>query len=50
MVLKAAPPLLVTEAQIITFVEAIERVVDEVHSSTAFWSDALGLVRRTANI
>jgi ornithine--oxo-acid transaminase len=50
MVLKAAPPLIVTEAQIVSFVEAIERVVDEVHSSTAFWSDALGLVRRTINI
>lgn len=50
MVLKAAPPLIVTEAQIVSFVEAVERVVEEVHSSTAFWSDALGLVRRTVNI
>jgi ornithine--oxo-acid transaminase len=50
MVLKAAPPLIVREAQIVSFVEAVERVVDEVHSSTAFWSEALGLVRRTANI
>jgi ornithine--oxo-acid transaminase len=50
MVLKAAPPLVVTEAQIVSFVEAVERVMDEVHSSTAFWSEALGLVRRTVNI
>jgi ornithine--oxo-acid transaminase len=50
MVLKAAPPLIVTEAQIVSFVEAVHKTVEEVHSSTAFWSDALGLVRRTANI
>lgn len=50
MVLKAAPPLIVTEAQIVSFVESVERVVDEVHSSSAFWSDALSLVRRTVNI
>jgi ornithine--oxo-acid transaminase len=50
MVLKAAPPLVVTEAQIVSFVEALEQVVDEVHSSSAFWSDALGLVRRTIKI
>ena len=50
MVLKAAPPLVVTEAQIVSFVEAVERVVDDVHSSPAFWSDALGLVRRTVGI
>jgi ornithine--oxo-acid transaminase len=50
MVLKAAPPLIVSEAQVFSFVKAVESVVDEVHSSTAFWSDALGLVRRTMNI
>ena len=50
MVLKAAPPLIVSEAQIVSFVEAVERVMDDVHSSSTFWSDALGLVRRTVNI
>ncbi|MBV9146839.1 MAG: aspartate aminotransferase family protein, partial [Acidobacteria bacterium] len=50
MVLKAAPPLVVTEAEIVTFVEAVERVIEEVHSSSAFWNEALGLVRRTANV
>jgi ornithine--oxo-acid transaminase len=50
MVLKAAPPLVVTEAQIVSFVEAVERVVHDVHSSPSFWSDALGLVRRTVGI
>jgi ornithine--oxo-acid transaminase len=50
MVLKAAPPLIVTEGEIVRFVEAIRQVVEDVHSSTAFWSDALGLVRRTVKI
>lgn len=50
LVLKAAPPLVVTETQIVSFVEAVERVVDDVHSSPSFWSDALGLVRRTVGI
>jgi ornithine--oxo-acid transaminase len=50
MVLKAAPPLVATGAHIVGFVEALERVMDEVHSSTFFWSEALGLVRRTVNI
>jgi ornithine--oxo-acid transaminase len=50
MVLKAAPPLVVSEAQIVSFVRALEQVVDEVHSSSAFWSDALGLMRRTIKI
>jgi len=40
----------VTEAQIVSFVEAVERVVHDVHSSPSFWSDALGLVRRTVGI
>lgn len=50
MVLKAAPPLVVTETQIVSFVEAVERVMELVHSSPSFWSDALGLVRRTVGI
>lgn len=49
-VLKIAPPLVVTQAQISSFVAAIESVVEEVHSSGTFWSEALGLVRRVANI
>ena len=50
MVLKAAPPLTVTGEQIDRFVEALGSVVDLMHSSPAFWTEALGLARRAANI
>jgi ornithine--oxo-acid transaminase len=50
MVLKVAPPLIVSEEQLDTFVAAIERVVDVVHSSKTFWGDALALARRTIDI
>lgn len=50
MVLKVAPPLVVTEEQIDTFVSAIHEVVDVVHSSSVFWSEALGLARRVMSL
>lgn len=50
MVLKAAPPLVVEEAEIDRFVETIECVVGLMHSSASFWSDALGMARRAVNI
>ena len=50
LVLKIAPPLTVSEKQLDTFVGAIYRVVDVVHSSKTFWGDALALARRTINI
>jgi ornithine--oxo-acid transaminase len=50
MVLKVAPPLVVTDEQIDAFVSAIHRVVDLAHSSNAFWSEALGVARRAINI
>jgi ornithine--oxo-acid transaminase len=50
LVLKVAPPLGVTETQMERFIQSIERVVREVHSSGAFWTEALGLVSRVANI
>ena len=50
LVLKAAPPLTVTESQLETFVKAVREVVDLAHHSTQFWSEALGLARRAANI
>lgn len=50
MVLKVAPPLVVTEEQLDSFVAAIDRVVNVVHSSKTFWGDALALARRTINI
>jgi ornithine--oxo-acid transaminase len=50
MVLKVAPPLLVTSKQLDRFVESVGRVVELVHASKAFWTDALGLARRAVNI
>lgn len=50
MVLKVAPPLVVTPAQIDAFVVAVERSIAEVHSSHAFWNDALALGRRAVRI
>jgi ornithine--oxo-acid transaminase len=46
MVLKAAPPLTVSEEQIEEFVAAMSHVMDEVHSSASFWLDALHLARQ----
>jgi ornithine--oxo-acid transaminase len=50
MVLKVAPPLVVTEGQLNEFVEAVRDVVDLMHNSSTFWSEALGLARRAVNI
>ena len=50
MVLKSAPPLVVSEAQLEEFVAAVGRVVADFHESTAFWTDALALGRRTMDI
>jgi ornithine--oxo-acid transaminase len=50
MVLKVAPPLVVTDDQIDQFVAAIEDIVELAHSSTSFWSEALGLARRAIRI
>jgi len=50
MVLKAAPPLIVEEAQLEQFVSSVRRVVDLAHNSTSFWGEALGLARRAVNI
>ena len=50
MVLKVAPPLVVTEEQIDRFVEAIGNVVDLMHTSGGYWSEALGLARRVVNV
>lgn len=46
MVLKAAPPLIVTETQIDTYVAAVRDIVDLMHRSPSFWTEALGLARR----
>jgi ornithine--oxo-acid transaminase len=50
MVLKVAPPLVVTEDEINEFVAAIHDVVQLMHSSPAFWTEALGLAKRAVNI
>jgi ornithine--oxo-acid transaminase len=50
MVLKVAPPLTVTEEQIEEFVRSAREVVELIHSSGTFWSDAVGLARRVANL
>jgi ornithine--oxo-acid transaminase len=50
LVLKAAPPLVVTEAQLDEFVAAIRGVMELAHTSAAFWSEALGLARRAVNV
>jgi len=50
MVLKSAPPLVVSEEQLDVFVAAAGQVVADVHESTAFWTDALALGRRAMDI
>jgi ornithine--oxo-acid transaminase len=50
MVLKVAPPLVVTDAQVDKFVEAIRDIVELVHSSNTFWSEALHLAARLTSL
>jgi ornithine--oxo-acid transaminase len=50
MVLKAAPPLMVTAEQLDEFVEAVRSVVELAQTSLAFWNEALGMARRAVNI
>jgi ornithine--oxo-acid transaminase len=49
-VLKVVPPLVVKEEQINEFVRKLAEVVDTIHASSSFWSEALGLARRVVNI
>ena len=46
MVLKVAPPLVVSASQIAEFVTAVRQVVELAHHPGPFWSEALGLARR----
>ncbi len=50
MVLKVAPPLVVTEEEISEFVAAVRDVVHLMHTSPSFWTEALGLAKRAVNI
>ncbi len=50
MVLKAAPPLMVTAEQLDEFVDGIRDVIEMAQTSPAFWTEALGMARRAVNI
>jgi ornithine--oxo-acid transaminase len=50
LVLKAAPPLTIEEAQLEEFVRALVSVAELVHTSATFWTDALGMARRVIHI
>jgi ornithine--oxo-acid transaminase len=50
MVLKVAPPLVVTEAQLEQYLAGMEAVMEAIHSSSSFWSDALSLAQRAVRI
>lgn len=50
MVLKCAPPLLVTAEQADEFVTALDRTMAYIHTSGAFWKDALALAGRAIRI
>jgi ornithine--oxo-acid transaminase len=50
MVLKAAPPLVVKDQEIDEFVRATTEVVEAMHSSSTFWTEALGMARRVMDI
>jgi len=42
--------MVIDEAQLDQFVDAIESVVDRMHASTGFWTEALGMARRVINV
>jgi ornithine--oxo-acid transaminase len=50
MVLKVAPPLVVSRAELNEFVVAVRDVVELMHSSTSFWTEAVALAKRATNI
>ena len=50
MVLKVAPPLVIEESHVDEFVRAISSVVELMHTSASFWTEAIGLARRAVNI
>jgi ornithine--oxo-acid transaminase len=50
MVLKVAPPLVVSELQVEEFVTAAASVVNAAHNRASFWSEALGMARRAVHI
>lgn len=50
LVLKAAPPLVAGPEHVDQFVDAMDKVMREVHASGAFWSEALTLARRAVTL
>jgi ornithine--oxo-acid transaminase len=46
MVLKISPPLMIQDVHLDRFVSAIEQIVNLMHTSSSFWSEALGLAQR----
>jgi ornithine--oxo-acid transaminase len=50
MVLKVAPALVINESQLGEFVDAISAIVELMHTSTGFWTEALGMARRVINV
>jgi ornithine--oxo-acid transaminase len=50
MVLKVAPPLVVKEQEADEFVRTARGVVESMHSSSTFWTEALGMARRVMDI
>jgi ornithine--oxo-acid transaminase len=50
MVLKVAPPLTIGEEQVDRFVQSVKEVIELIHSSSTFWSDALRLAKRAVNL
>jgi ornithine--oxo-acid transaminase len=50
LVLKVAPPLIVGEHEADEFVRAVSDVVEVMHSSATFWTEALGMARRVMDV
>lgn len=50
MVLKVAPPLVISEEQLDRFVVAARAIVELMHTSSSFWTEALGLAGRVMNV
>jgi ornithine--oxo-acid transaminase len=50
MVLKVAPPLITTREQLDRCAEAMRKVIDLAHKPTEFWTEALHLAMRAANV
>src|SRR5947199_8371224 len=50
LVLKLAPPLIVSREQIDEAIDAVCAVIELSHSPSVFWTEALGLARRVVNV